>query len=201
MSAIQKTKTWQQVRTEIDETFRKWHGAMDLAIESKFEAAKTAEVRKAGKPGQTLEERTVTLTFRHLVREPGRLWATARLVVNREDTALGNLELLAKTVEWMRMADVRGITRPVVKLYRQIYPDPVKQQQQAPRQERPEQVKSSGASAVLHIADDAPLAVAEAAYRALIRDVHPDHGGSHDLAVALNAAIHTIRLRHTANVR
>lgn len=48
---------------------------------------------------------------------------------------------------------------------------------------------------MLHIAEDAPLEVAEAAYRALSRKAHPDAGGNHERMKALNLAIEAIRAR------
>jgi hypothetical protein len=45
------------------------------------------------------------------------------------------------------------------------------------------------------------LEVAEAAYRALVKQTHPDLGGNHARMVVLNAAIETIRTRPTARAR
>ena len=49
------------------------------------------------------------------------------------------------------------------------------------------------AAQTLHVAPDAPLAVAEAAWRALSKSAHPDAGGSDAAMARLNAAIDTIR--------
>ncbi len=46
---------------------------------------------------------------------------------------------------------------------------------------------------MLHLTDDAPLAVVEAAYRALAKQAHPDAGGNHEAAKAINAAVALIR--------
>lgn len=59
-----------------------------------------------------------------------------------------------------------------------------------------ERIRSSGPYATLHIADDAPLEVAEAAYRALVKSAHPDTNGAqsgHTWMVTLNLAIEQIR--------
>jgi hypothetical protein len=47
--------------------------------------------------------------------------------------------------------------------------------------------------AVLRITGDAPLAIAEAQYRVLMRTAHPDVGGSTEAAARLNAAIKKAR--------
>ena len=195
MSATQKT--WVQVEQEIAHTMDLFLGA-SYTIESVFAGAKAAVRRKAGSAGQTLEERTVTLRAVLPAREPtGRIgWRhQVILTVNREETALENLELLAKAVEWIRMAHVRRVDGLVVKLLRQMYPEPQAAPPPPPRQDR---VGSTGPYATLHIANDAPLAVAEAAYRALSRQAHPDAGGTHERMRALNLAIEQIRLAKTA---
>jgi hypothetical protein len=96
-------------------------------------------------------------------------------------------------VEHLRMAEVRGIHSMAMKAYRLMYPQPSQQQTPPPQQER---VKSTGPYATLHVADDAPLEVAEAAYRALSRSAHPDAGNArsgHIWMVTLNLAIEQIR--------
>ncbi len=45
----------------------------------------------------------------------------------------------------------------------------------------------------LCLTTDAPAGLAEVAYRWWVRQVHPDAGGSHEAAVAINAAMDTIR--------
>lgn len=50
--------------------------------------------------------------------------------------------------------------------------------------------------AVLHLRQDAPLWACEAIYRAAVKQVHPDAGGSHADAVAANQAIAAIREAH-----
>jgi len=49
------------------------------------------------------------------------------------------------------------------------------------------------AYATLHLRSHAPLWAAEAMYRAVQKRAHPDAGGSHDEAVAVNQAIMMIR--------
>jgi len=65
------------------------------------------------------------------------------------------------------------------------------QRQDAPRTPRTRPL--SDAYRTLHLAPDAPLWAAEAVYRAAQKLAHPDAGGEHAAAVALNQAIDTIR--------
>jgi curved DNA-binding protein CbpA len=50
---------------------------------------------------------------------------------------------------------------------------------------------------VLEIRNDASLKVAEAAYKAKVRRLHPDAGGSHEHMKILNQAIEEIRRKST----
>lgn len=52
------------------------------------------------------------------------------------------------------------------------------------------------AYSTLHLREDAPLWACEAIYRAALKQVHPDAGGSHRDAVAANQAIAAIREAH-----
>ncbi len=198
-------KTWTQVEQDIADTMRKWR-VWDYVIQSPFAALKAVERRRLVKAGQTVEQRTVTLVFSW--REPETYkHHTLSFTVGREDTALDNLELLAKLVEHLRMAEVRGIHGMAMKAYRLMYPQPAQQHTPPPQHER---VQTSGPYATLHVADDAPLEVAEAAYRALSRSAHPDSGNAHSghtWMVMLNLAIEQIRAekakargKHEANV-
>ncbi len=51
----------------------------------------------------------------------------------------------------------------------------------------------SEAYRTLHLADDAPLSVVEAAYQALAKQAHPDAGGGHEAQKAINSAVALIR--------
>lgn len=200
MSTTSKTKTWQQVRGALETTMNRM-GVTAYTVESPFEDARAIEKRKAGSKPQTIEQSSVTLEF-----NLSPIWFNSnhakerhiRITARSRETAVENLDALQRAFETIRLTAVRNLDGIVYRVYRQMFPQ--QQSRSIPPQQEPPRTtpKSSGASAVLHIADEAPLAVAEAAYRALIRDVHPDVGGSHELAVALNAAIHTIRLQHEA---
>lgn len=45
----------------------------------------------------------------------------------------------------------------------------------------------------LHLLPSAPASLVQAAQRVLIKDAHPDHGGTHEAAVAINRAVDIIR--------
>jgi len=69
-------------------------------------------------------------------------------------------------------------------------------QQSYQRQDAPRTLRTSPLSdayGTLHLVPDAPLWAAEAVYRAAQKVAHPDAGGDHAAAVALNQAIDTIR--------
>ncbi len=65
--------------------------------------------------------------------------------------------------------------------------------QDAPRQAQARPVDQAYAD--LYLVPAAPLWAAEAVYRAAQKVHHPDRGGDHDRAVAVNSAIATIRAR------
>jgi hypothetical protein len=188
-------KTWTEVEQDIADTMRKWH-VWDYVLDAPYGKLKAAERRQATRMGQTMEQRSVTLRFEW--RSPGT-WQKRdiKITANSSTTAQENLERVAKAIEGVRLAEVRGGQHLATMLYQQMYPKPGQQQQQTPppppRQER---VTSTGPYATLHVADDAPLEVAEAAYRALSRSAHPDTNGAqsgHAWMVMLNLAIEKIR--------
>lgn len=74
--------------------------------------------------------------------------------------------------------------------------EPHTRQEQRQRQDTPRTPRTSPLSdayASLHLRPDAPLWAAEAVYRAAAKIAHPDAGGEHAQAVALNQAIDVIR--------
>lgn len=175
-------------------------GVASCHVESPFATARGAELRKAGRAPQTEEQRTVTL-----VVDLGPLWRghaeaqQIRITAKRRDTAVENLDALQRAFETIRLTAVRDLDGIVFRLYAQMFPPAAPQQQQTPPPQQQHVNSSRGAYAMLHIADNAPLAVAEAAYRALVKDAHPDVGGAHERMLVLNAAIATIRLQQKAS--
>lgn len=61
------------------------------------------------------------------------------------------------------------------------------------RQEARTPATLASALRVLHLQPDAPLWAAEAVYKAAVKHTHPDAGGSHEAACAVNQAISVIR--------
>lgn len=190
-------KTWAQLEAEVAETFRKWRvHDWDYAIESEL-AGTAAGRRRATKHGQGPDERRVTLRFTFWDRER-YINRPIALTMRREERAIDNLRLLAQSLEAIRMADMRGVTNLVVKLYRQMYPDPARVAAPAPPHPQPTSPRADPSPyATLHLAEGAPLPVAEAAYKALVKAAHPDSGGSHAAMVVLNGAIQRIRAEKT----
>lgn len=194
-------KTWAQLEADLDDTFRKWSGVTAYTLEwpygqtfGRLAADRRRATRFKTLATDDIEQRKVTLTF--------DIWAdrqrrTVTLTTFRGERPIDNLRLLAQAAEWMRMASVRDITSMVVRFYRQMYPVQQQSQQQTPPPREEPRVSSAGPYAVLHVANDAPLEVAEAAYRALVKKIHPDVAGNggHAQMVALNAAIEQIRQR------
>ena len=82
--------------------------------------------------------------------------------------------------------------------------EPHAHQEQRQRQDTsrtPQTTPLSDAYGMLHLRADAPLWAAEAVYRAAQKLAHPDTGGDHAAAVALNRAIDTIRTCAAAQQR
>jgi hypothetical protein len=184
--------SWSRLEAGIAGTFRKWRAlTRGHAIEAALAATPDGR-RKATLPGQTAAERRVTLRFTWFDWDRSAPRQIV-LAMQREERAIDNLRLLARAIEWIRVADAWGVTSLVVKLYRQMYPPLDKTATAtAPRPAIPPRDVAS-AYATLHLAADAPLEVAEAAYKVLVRTAHPDSGGSHADMVTLNAAIQRIR--------
>jgi len=178
-------KTWTQLQDEIDETFRKRR--MDAPTISC-----ALPKRSTAKRFQSEAERTVSISWREWAGGHSR---PISLTVKRGERAIDNLALIAKAVEWIRMAKVREITDLVVLLYRQTHPQPPVVEVKTERAQSASGAPS-GPYAVLHVANDAPLEVCEAAYKALVRKHHPDLGGDTATMQRLNAAIDIIRKKH-----
>jgi hypothetical protein len=172
-------KTWLQLEQDVGETFRKW-GLNIWVLRTGIDRA------HAGKRYQTQAERTVAIDF----------WFGSRRVllkVSRRERAVDNLALLARALEQMRLTEVRGLTEIALKLYVQMYPDQRSSPSARNIPRRPA-TPLRNPYATLCITGDAPLEVAEAAYRALAKQAHPDLGGTGDQMKVLNAAIEQIRL-------
>jgi DnaJ-domain-containing protein 1 len=165
-------QTWAATLADLRETFRKW-GVVVWAIDAQLSGA------KAQRWNQSQSERRVELSFTLRGSE-------VALVMDRQDRAVDNLRVLYLAVEAMRLNDARGIAEVVASAYAQL-PPPGGPETVAPAP------LATEPCAVLGIAPSAPLAVAEAAYRTLVKAAHPDAGGDAAAMQRLNAAIATIR--------
>ncbi len=119
---------------------------------------------------QKEEDRTVKLTY----NKNGK---TVTLVMGKQGRAVDNLRVLFLAVEAMRLNERRGISDVIESAYLQLA---------APTQ-------AIDPYELLEIRPDASLEVAEAVYKAKVRNLHPDRGGSTEHMKALNRAIDEIR--------
>jgi hypothetical protein len=119
---------------------------------------------------QNEADRTVKLTY----NKQGK---TVTLVMGKQGRAVDNLRVLYLAVEAMRLNERRGISDVLESAYLQLA---------APTQE-------IDPFELLEIRPDASLEVAEAVYKAKVRNLHPDRGGSTEHMKALNQAIDEIR--------
>ena len=115
-------------------------------------------------------DRTVKLTY----NKHGK---TVTLVMGKQDRAVDNLRVLFLAVEAMRLNERRGISDVLESAYLQLA--------------APKQVKDP--YELLEIRPDASLEVAEAVYKAKVRNIHPDRGGSTEHMKIFNKAIEEIR--------
>ena len=119
---------------------------------------------------QSEADRTVKLTY----RKQGK---PVTLLMGKQKRAVDNLRVLYLAVEAMRLNEKRGIGEVIESAYLQLA---------APAQ-------AIDPYEMLEIRPDASLEVAEAAYKAKVRNVHPDRGGSTEHMKAYNRAIEEIR--------
>ena len=119
---------------------------------------------------QKEEDRTVKLTY----HKQGK---TVTLVMGKQNRAVDNLRVLYLAVEAMRLNERRGISDVLESAYLQLA---------APAQ-------AIDPYELLEIRPDASLEVAEAVYKAKVRNIHPDRGGSTEHMKRLNQAINEIR--------
>jgi len=91
-----------------------------------------------------------------------------------------NLRALYLALDAVRKASQRGILEQFAQAALAMLP--------APARKKP-------AHEVLRVLPDAPLEVAEAAYRALAKDAHPDTGGSDERMKELNTALEAFKAK------
>jgi len=67
------------------------------------------------------------------------------------------------------------------------------------RRPEPRPIRTTdGDYAALHLPPSAPASLILAAYRCLARELHPDHGGTHEAMLAINAALDSLKKRGAA---
>lgn len=119
---------------------------------------------------QTEADRTVELTYTKNSK-------AVNLVMGGQKRAVDNLRVLYLAVEAMRLNERRGISDVIASAYLQL---------EAP-------AEALDPYELLEIRPDTSLQVAEAAYKAKVRTIHPDRGGSVEEMAKLNNAIEAIR--------
>ncbi len=197
------SESWTDLEAKLAETFRKWSDVTEYQLTTYALTLRGRERARfwLRRTGYSEEERAVMVRFRWSTRRREQPYQWIELTAKSAETPIDNLALLYTALETIRLTARRGATLAVVNLYRQMYPVPVThtytyqtgggtQANQGPHTQTP---PPGSPYAVLHISPNAPLAVAEAAYRALAREAHPDAGGNHERMKALNAAIEAIR--------
>jgi hypothetical protein len=89
--------------------------------------------------------------------------------------------------------------RDAVRLVRVHFPAGARPEPRSPRTAAPIPINPvERAYLVLHVREDAPDGVIEAAYRYLAKAAHPDRGGSDAAMARLNSAVELLRQRRVA---
>jgi hypothetical protein len=161
--------SWNQTLQDLADEFRLW-GIDDWATNTPHGA------RWEGWRPQSELERTVRLTY-YKNDKP------VTLEMGKQARAVDNLRVLYLAIQAMRLNEKRGISEVIESAYLQLA---APGQQKSPHE-------------VLGIMPNAPLEVAEAAYKARVRVAHPDVGGSEAQIKALNDAISKIRSQYGKN--
>lgn len=162
-------KTWAETERDIRTELARW-GAKTYSLTVPNAPPKTTRVRSWK---ESPEEATVEL----IAHWPdGR---ELRLQYNKQERAVDNARVLYLAIEAMRKNEKRGIGDVLREAYLQLPP--------------PEAEQVIDPYEVLGVSRTAPLAVAEAAWKALMVEAHPDKGGSEERAKLLNKAIEMVR--------
>lgn len=171
--SVTTKKTWARILDDIEESFDKWRGVTAWKVDA------ILAPRSSTKQNQSQQERTVVL---HWSRR-GRDYA---ITMHRQWRAVDNLLVCWLIIEALRLNEARGLTEQIASVYRQEFPAlPAPGAVTAP--------SSTGPYALLHVRNNAPIEVCEAAYRALSKLFHPDITGSTAVQQSLNEAIEFIR--------
>lgn len=168
-------KTWASILDDIEESFRKWGGVTKWGVDCLLAP------RSSTKQNQTTAERTATLRYTRRGKEYS-------ITMSRQSRAVDNLLVIWLILETLRLNAARGYAEQVAAVYRQEFPA-----LPAPGQQSAVQSVSNGPYALLHVRNNAPIEVCEAAYRAMSKLFHPDRTGSTAVQQSLNEAIEVIR--------
>ncbi|HEU4322098.1 MAG TPA: hypothetical protein VFS21_03025 [Roseiflexaceae bacterium] len=169
-------KTWSRILDDIEETLRKWGGVLT------WKAEPGLQVNRVTRQRQTAEERRVEFSWT-------RRGKSFSISMDKQDRAIDNLLVIWLILEALRLNEARGYAAQIAEVYAAEFPALPAPGQTSVAQEATTPYK------VLYVRRDAPLAVCEAAYRALAKAAHPDAGGSDEEMARLTAAIEEIRKR------
>jgi hypothetical protein len=164
---LRTDKTWAETERALRETFRKWGVAH-------FEILSSLRGVQAQRWNQSKAEAEVAVNFLH--PDSG---ANIPVASRDQDRAVDNFRVVYLALEAIRMNEARGIAEVVRDAYMAL----------------PAPVRERDPYEVLGVRPDAPLAIAEAAYREATKTAHPDKGGSNEAMAELNAAIEKVRSR------
>jgi len=163
-------KTWAETMDDLAQTFARW-GVATWAVEPRTSPRKIH---------QSVAEATVTVLWVVRNQQLG-------LTLGEHATAAENLRAIYNSIEDARKIEGRGATELMRQIFKQL-PGPTETRVALPPGEA-----RADPYRVLGLTPDAPLSVAEAAYRALAKAAHADAGGSNERMLALNSAIELIR--------
>jgi len=170
-------KSWRKLTSEVAETFRKWR-----VVEWALEPEKQPPLRNRY---HLPDHQTVKIRWRKLGKQ-------ISLVCSSENTAPDNLQLLATTIETLRLNEVRKVDRLGAGAYSLMYPPPAPKTPVAPPP-----IDDTNPYAVLGVSPSYTLAIIEIIWKARLRAEHPDVGGDEERAKALNEAMDEIRRQRT----
>jgi hypothetical protein len=162
---LRTEKSWAETERELRTMFRKWN------VEH-YEILSSLRGVQAARWNQRPEEAEVAINFIHPVTG-AQIPVTSR----NQDRAVDNFRVCYLALEAIRMNEVRGIADVVREVYLSL---------PAPARER-------DPYEVLGIRSGEPIEIAEAAYRAKAKLLHPDTGGTADAMAELNKAIEKVR--------
>ena len=159
--------TWARTTRDIADTFRKWGVDQYEVLAKNWGQPATKHFYMEAERA----ERSVSVRFVH---PDGR---TITLAKDDWDRPVDNFRQLYHGIEAMRVIWTKGLEAVVRTAYMQL---------EGPAMQR-------DPYEVLGIRSDAPLEIAEAAYKAAAKRAHPDAGGSTEAMKELNEAIERVR--------